>query len=97
MSIINVNYKDMLKKADRFESLAGELKSIAANDLNDMQSGMNQGWKGSSAELCKKRMQQMSHRIEGQAQALQAAANVLRAAAEGYRILENITNGIFGG
>lgn len=97
MSSIDINYHDMIKKAERLESLAGDLRLIVSNNLNDMRSGANQNWKGSSAELCKKRMQQLSHRIDGQAKSLQSAASELRAAAERYRRLESIANSIFGG
>lgn len=96
MSVIEINYQDMVKKAERLESLAGNLRSIASRDLSDMQSSVNQGWKGSSAELCKKRMRQMAHRIESQAKSLQNAANALRTSAERYRRLENLANNIFG-
>ena len=97
MGLIDIDYRDTLKKADRLEALAQEIRSVAVRDLPDLQSGVGRNWKGSAAELYRKRNQALARQAEAQARDLQRTARNLRAAAERYRRLEAAANAIFGG
>ena len=57
MALIDIDYQDTLKKADRLESLANDLQSISTRNLQDLQASMSRTWRGSASELCKKRTQ----------------------------------------
>lgn len=96
MSVIEIDYQDTLKKVEQLEALAGELKKVSSDNLRNLQSGVDQGWKGSSAELYKKRMKALSELIDARAGDLQNTANGLRKAAEHYHRLETIAGTIFG-
>lgn len=96
MGFIDIDYRDTLKKANQLEALAMELRSIAARDLQNVQSGVGRTWRGSAAELYKKRAQTLSRQAEAQARDLQSLARGLRQAAERYRRLEAAANAIFG-
>ncbi len=97
MGLINIDYWDTLKKADQLDALANELRAVAARDLQNLQSGVGKSWKGSSAELYKKRTQSFSRQVEAQAKELQNVAGSLRAAAEFYRRVEAASHALFGG
>ncbi len=96
MALIDIDYQDTLKKADRLESLANDLQSISTRNLQDLQASMSRTWRGSASELCKKRTQTFSRQIEAQAKELQNMARSLRASADRYRRLEALANSIFG-
>lgn len=96
MSVVEIDYRDTLKKADQLEELARELRTIASRDLQDLQSGVSRAWKGSSAERYKKHAQTLSRQVEAQAKNLQNAAKGLRRTAERYRFLESGANRFFG-
>lgn len=96
MSSIEIDYRDTLKKAEQLDSLSRELRAIASRDLSDLQSGVNQAWQGSCAELYKKRVRELAQQVEAQARTFQSIAGGLRRTAERYRILESTANGIFG-
>lgn len=96
MALIDIDYQDTLKKADRLEALASNLRSISTRNLQDLQAGVGRTWRGSAAELYRKRTQTFSRQVESQAKELQNMARSLRAAAERYRRLEELANSIFG-
>lgn len=96
MSLIDIDYQDTLRKADQLERLAEELRQVSAHDLQDLQSGVGRTWRGSSAELYRKRMQTLQRQVDAQARDLKSTASRLRQAAEHYRRLELMANSIFG-
>lgn len=96
MALIDIDYQDTLRKADRLETLANDLRNISTRNLQDLQSGVGRTWRGSAAELYKRRTQTFSRQIESQAKELQSMARSLRASAERYRRLEEMANSIFG-
>ena len=95
MAAIEINYQDVMKKAERLEALAADLRRLSANDLQELLAGVGHGWNGSAAELYKKRTRTMSHQIEGRAKELESMAKNLQRAAERYRRLEVLANTIF--
>jgi len=97
MALIDIDYRDTLRKAEQLERLASELRSISTRDLQDLRSGVGRTWRGSAAELYKKRSRTFSRQIESQAKELQRMARSLRQSAERYRRLEILAKGIFGG
>lgn len=96
MALIDIDYQDTLRKANRLEALANDLRGISTRNLQDLQAGVGRSWRGSAAELYKKRTRTFSNQIEAQARELQRMARSLRASAERYRRLENLANSIFG-
>lgn len=97
MALIEVDYQDTLRKADRLDALARELRSLAAQDLQSIQSGVSRNWKGSASELYQKRMRTYVRQVEAHAKDCQSLANSLRKAAKRYRQMEMLANSIFGG
>ena len=97
MALIEVDYHDALRKADRLDELARELRNIAAQDLQNIQSGASRSWKGSASELYQKRLRTHKQQVEAHAKDCQSLANSLRKAAKRYQQLEMLANSIFGG
>lgn len=97
MAWIDVDYRNMLRKADQLESLARDLQNISSRDLQNVQSGVNQCWQGSASELYKKKLRTFSRQVDSHARTLLDLAGNLRRAAERYERLERIGNSIFGG
>lgn len=96
MTLIEVDYRDTIKKADRLEELSAQLNKIATEKLADLKSGMGRNWKGSSSELFQKKTKTLIWQLTSQANNLRAAARDIRKAAENYRRLEQSANLIFG-
>lgn len=97
MALIEIDYRDAMKKADRLDELAQELRNLAAQDLQSIQSGVSRGWKGSASELYQKRLKSYKQQVEAHAKDCQALAASLRNAAKRYQQLEALANSIFGG
>lgn len=97
MGLIDIDYRDTLKKADRLEALAQEIRTVATRDFPELQSGGSRNWQGSAAELYRKRNQALARQVEAQSKTLQRTARNLRVAAERYHRLELAANAIFGG
>ena len=97
MALIEVDYLDALRKADRLDELAQELRSLATQDLQSIQSGVSRSWKGSASELYQKRMRTYRQQVEAHANDCKNLASGLRTAAKRYQQLEMLANGIFGG
>lgn len=97
MAWIEVDYQNMLEKADQLENLAKDLQKISNQDLQKVQSGVNQCWHGSAAELYKKKLGIYSQQVASHALAFLVLARALRGAAKKYQDLEHIANSIFGG
>ena len=97
MAWIEIDYRNMLGKADQLENLARDLKKISSQDLQNVQSGVNQCWHGSASEMYKKKLGTYSRQVDSHAQTLLDLARALRGAAERYQDLERIANSIFGG
>jgi len=97
MGLIDIDYRDTLRKADQLERLASELRGISTRELQNLRSGVGRSWWGSSAEMYKKRSVTLSRQIESQARDMQRMANSLRQSAERYRRLEILSKTIFGG
>lgn len=97
MAFIDIDYQDTLQKAAQLENLAAELRRVSTRDLLELQSCVGRTWRGSSAELYKKKAKVLSQQVNAQANDLQKLANSLRQAAERYRFLEQMAHNIFGG
>lgn len=96
MTSIEIDYRDTIKKADHLEALAKELRKVASRDLQELQSGMGRSWRGSAAEMYKKRTTTFSRLIESRAKELEGLAQSLRQSAERYHWLEMTAQNIFG-
>lgn len=95
MAFIDIDYQDTLQKAAQLENLAAELRRVSTHDLAELQSCRN--WRGSAAEVYKKKTKILSQQVNAQANDLQKLASSLRQAAERYRWLEQVSHSIFGG
>lgn len=96
MTQIEIDYNDTLKKADRLEELAKRLNEIAKSKMAGIQSGISRNWKGSAAELYRKKTATLARQLTSQAKSIRSTANSIRSAAEEYRRLERLANSIFG-
>lgn len=95
MALIDIDYRDTLRKAERLESLARELRNVSSRDLQELQSGGGRAWSGSASEMYRKRARTLSQKTAQQAKDLEKLARSLREAAERYRMLEMAANAIF--
>lgn len=96
MALIEIDYVDTIRKAEELEQLARELKSISANGLEEIKSGIDAGWKGSASVLYKKKINELSHQLASQAEDLLKIAERLGKTAKRYQKLEQMAKNIFG-
>lgn len=87
-SKIEMDYQNMIRKADRLEELARQLKAIADNDLGTLQKNIRVAWKGSSGELYQQKVNKLNANLQSEIITLNRNARGIRNAAENMRRIE---------
>ena len=85
---IEMDYQNMIRKADRLEELSRQLKAIADNDLGGLQKNVRSAWKGSSGELYQQKLNKLTANLQSQITALNRNARGIRTAAANMRRIE---------
>ena len=97
MALIDVDYRDVINKAERLDDAARELRCVAENEMRCVQSDARRNWSGSASELYQKRMGTYISRLAAQADDLQKLAKSLRKTAEKYEKIEKLAQTLFKG
>lgn len=92
MGGISINYKEVIRKANRLEELAGELEKIADSDLQGVVGMAQSGWTGAASEEYRNKAIKLSDRTKGHARDLRQAAQRIRQSALKYQIIEESMN-----
>ena len=89
-NLIEIDWQDTLKKADRLEELAGQLEKVRDNQLQSVEAAGGSKWKGTPADLYRKRAKTFSRQIDAEVRTLKKTAGKLKSIAQIYQKLESI-------
>ena len=92
MSMIDIDYNDVIRKAKRLEELADELESLAASQMQSVVDKVPRAgsWTGTAAEMYQRKVRTVKDQIKAHAQSLRGKAKSLRGTAENYQRLEQM-------
>ena len=82
---INFDYEATIRQAEKLEELAERLRGIAENDLEEVLSDVNQGWKGENATQFLKKGDRMKGRVLTSSGDLKNIARTIRRMAYNLR------------
>ena len=97
MALIDVDYQDTLRKAERLDELATKLDNIVMHDLESVYTGVNNSWHGTAADRYKSKERTYNGQIRARARRLRELARGLRQAAERYHRIEMAAKSLWGG
>ena len=96
MGLIDIDWRDMMKKADTLDEVAADLQRTINNQMARMQAGARNNWQGTAADLYRNRARTLTQKAQQERNSVKKMASDLRAAARRYRDLEAMANNIFG-
>ena len=82
------DYDATMRQAQTLEELAGKIKNIADNDLEEILSGINQGWQFENATKFLQKGDAMKGKVRISGEDLQNIANTMRKMAENIKTAE---------
>lgn len=79
---IKMNFQQARRQADELEEIAGEMRRIAKNDLENSFQSLSAAWQGEAAEAYLRKGEQLRDKIIASAQQLEKNAGMIRSAAK---------------
>ena len=92
---IYIDYNDTLRRADSINELAQKIRTVSSADLDEIGCGINAFWKGDAAEMYKKKIFEMSERLEKYSDNLTKASDGIKNAALRLRQMEESAIALF--
>ncbi len=96
MALIDIDWRDLQKKADMLDEIAADLQRTIDGQMARMQAGTRSNWQGTAADLYRQRARTLSQRAQQERNNVKRMASDLRSAARRYRDLEAMAHNIFG-
>jgi len=94
--LININYTDVINKAERIGEIAQSIYNKSAKDVAAVDIGLNPVWKGDARTRYAKEMKETRTKIEKHAIKVQNKANELKKAAERLKCVEEYGKNLWG-
>ncbi|MBR2100379.1 MAG: hypothetical protein IJ927_03515 [Eubacterium sp.] len=92
MALININYREVIRKAEELESLAAELNRTCEG-LQNLMSISYSNWTGDTANQYTNKIKGLYVKTKSQANSLSQTAGALRRKAEFYNMIESSFGG----